>query len=145
MMTVASIIAGLLLFASLGSAQVIYTEDFTTPNARSSNDGQFELGGNSGAAELELGQWVFYSPNGGINQDPTGDGTGVGSGNAVSSIGLARPMDWRGTNARAVAVILDPAIFATTGAGDYTTPVKPINRFVRVGCHNLIRKYTPNT
>lgn len=103
-----------------GHAQVVYSEDFSAPSARSSTNGIFALGGSSGAAALSLGEWAYYASNGGIGQAPTGDGSGVGSTNTLSSVGLARPMDWRGTNARAIAVFLDPALFTSTGAGAYT-------------------------
>jgi hypothetical protein len=113
-------VGGVAVLSTLGQAQTIYTQDFTAPSALTSNNGQFELGGNSDAADIVFGDWTFYAPNGGINQEAAGDGSGVGNGNGLSSIGEARPMDWRGTNARAVAVVLDPALFAATGAGTYT-------------------------
>lgn len=114
-----SLLAGLgLLAGSLSANTVIYTQDFSSPSTL--KDFQFQLGGNSLAAStkyITLGQFGSAS-NSGVNEAAAGNGTGVGAGNDISSVGVARPQDIRGTNARAVVTFLPASLF--THGMEYT-------------------------
>ena len=97
-----------ILVAGQVGAQII-NEDFSSPTTIQNNGATSELG-NGGS--YSLGSWVYNAGNMGINDAAEGDGSGVGSSNAISSIGMARVQDWRGTNARAVSVIFDGSSFS---------------------------------
>lgn len=94
--------------ASQVGAQII-SEDFSSPMTIQNNGATSELGNGGSYA---FGSWVYNAGNMGINDPAEGDGLGNSLGNAISSIGIARAQDVRGTNARAVSVIFDGSSFS---------------------------------
>lgn len=100
--------ASILLAGQVG-AQII-NEDFSNPNTIQNSGATSELG-NGGS--YSFGSWVYNAGNMGINDPAEGDGLGNSAGNAISSIGMARIQDWRGTNGRAASVIFDGGSFSS--------------------------------
>lgn len=93
-----------LALPSMVAATTIYSEDFSNPRKLGNIGAMAELG-NGG--DYVLGTWVYSIGNGGIDDDATGDGSGTNLSNRISTVGEARPQSGRGTNARAIAIILD--------------------------------------
>jgi predicted esterase len=87
----------------------IYTEDFSSPSKLANSGATAELG-NGGS--YSYGTWVYSNGNSGINDAATGDGSGSNTSNRISTIGEARAQSGRGTNARAISVILPFTDFA---------------------------------
>jgi arylsulfatase A-like enzyme len=112
-------IPAVLLVGATGAA-ADYTEDFLNPlkNSNSGANGYLGTGGVGYNYNGNLGTWLFSSGNGGINQAAEGLGDGSSNGNAISSLGQGRPQDERGTNARAISVILAGTLF--TDSVEYT-------------------------
>ena len=92
----------------------IYSEDFSSPTKQSNAgaDGFLGTGGTGFNYNGNLGTWLYSSGNMGINDTEAGDGSGSGDGNAISSLGMARPQNERGTNARALSIVLSNTLFA---------------------------------
>jgi hypothetical protein len=102
-----------LLLAGQAGAKIF--EDFNNPE-KFSNFGTHATLGNPGAAGgavpfYTFDTWMFSAGNGGIDQPGTGRGDGSGPDNKISSIGLARAQDFRGTNARAIWVVFSRSHF----------------------------------
>jgi hypothetical protein len=107
-----------LLAGGLTSAAVLHGQinvNFDGPSKSDATPGAsgiFEYGYDGTADGLTpyvLGTWGYVG-NGGIDDGPAGDGSGVGSGNERDSTGVARPQTIAGTNARAVGVIFDGSV-----------------------------------
>ncbi|TVP78325.1 MAG: PEP-CTERM sorting domain-containing protein [Puniceicoccaceae bacterium] len=100
--------AALLLGASINAnafSQIIF-EDFNEPD-KASNAGSTSFLGTGGTGinyNDNFGTWI-YAPNGGIDDPATGLGDGSSTNDRISSIGLARPQEFRGGNARAIYVV----------------------------------------
>lgn len=97
-------VGALLLSLLRMDAATIYEEDFTDPVKLGNSGASAELG-NGGS--YEKGTWVFSSGNSGVDTAATGDGSGSSPQNKIASTDEARPQVAVGTNARAIAVILD--------------------------------------
>lgn len=108
----------LLLLLSFGQSilnaqTVILSEDFTGPVKQPYPGADGSLGsGGTGAPYDTFGTWVYSGGNSGIDEFGEGSEDGSGPGNQLSSIGLNRPQDFRGTNARANWVIFESSNFA---------------------------------
>lgn len=106
-------IAGSLFLASIANAQttVVYSEDFD-PEPDHLIDFNVQIGGDpdqkpNNTKIVEIGQW-------GVTANATFDD--IGDDNGI----VLRPQLDGKNNGRAAGVILDPALFAATGAGTYT-------------------------
>lgn len=87
--------------------------NFTSPS-KASNAGANGFLGTGGAGfdyNGNFGTWIYMNGNSGIDEAGTGAGDGSSSSDLISSIGLARPQDFRGTNGRAISVIFDGSQF----------------------------------
>jgi predicted esterase len=105
-----------LLFATLPLLSApIYTEDFVAPRKLGNSGATAELG-NGGSYAMET--WVYSNGNAGVNDPPVGNGSGDNADNEIATTGLARAQSGRGTNARALAIILNGNRFA--GGVEYT-------------------------
>jgi predicted esterase len=93
----------------------IFSEDFSSPSKLSNSGATAELG-NGGT--YAYGTWVYANGNMGVNDPAEGTGDGSSNGNAISSLGQGRPQDERGTNARALSIILNGSLF--TSGVEYT-------------------------
>jgi predicted esterase len=98
-----------LFLPSMVAATTIYSEDFSNPLKLGNIGANAELG-NGG--DYVMGTWVYSSGNAGIDDAATGDGSGTNLNNLISTVGEARPQSGRGTNSRAICVILDGSQFA---------------------------------
>jgi arylsulfatase A-like enzyme len=114
------ILIAFLLCGTGATAATIYSENFSSPskNSNSGANGYLGTGGAGYNYNGSFGTWLYNNGNMGIDNPAEGDGSGSSNGNAISSIGNARPQDERGTNARAVSVILSGGLF--TGGVEYT-------------------------
>jgi len=112
-------IAGLSFLGSAASAQII-SETFSSPTTVSNSgaEASFGTGGAGYAYGSNFGTWIYNNGNMGINNAAEGDGLGGSNGNSISSIGMARAQDERGTNARAASVVYDGSAF--TNGDTYT-------------------------
>ncbi|NQY32403.1 MAG: prolyl oligopeptidase family serine peptidase, partial [Coraliomargarita sp.] len=95
--------------SALLEADTLYTEDFSNPTTLSNSSAAAELG-NGGT--YTYGTWVYSNGNGGVNDAATGDGSGTNASNRIATTGQARAQAGRGTNARALSIILDGTNFA---------------------------------
>ena len=120
---VACVLLGMLFLGIPVYATTIYAEDFSSP-AKLSNDGATAELGNGGS--YALGTWIYATANMGIDDPARGAGDGSSPANAISSVGQARPQNGRGTNARALSIILDRWLF--TGGVEYTVSFDVIGR-----------------
>ncbi|MEX0324572.1 MAG: hypothetical protein AB3N33_00650 [Puniceicoccaceae bacterium] len=101
----------LALAASTAFSQVV-SVDFTSPAKESNGSARVSVGtGGLENAYDGFGTWVYTAGNMGINDAAEGNESGIGTGNAVSSIGELRVQDIAGTNARAAAVVFDGSLF----------------------------------
>jgi hypothetical protein len=107
--------ASVLFATSSMTAQAIIFEDFTSPAVINDSGASSELG-NGGS--YTFGSWVYNDGNMGIDDAARGLGDGSNTGNAFSSVGVARIQDWRGTNSRATSVIFESSNF--TDGQQYT-------------------------
>jgi hypothetical protein len=108
---IGAILAGILATTSIASGAIV-TVDFTDPLKAANGSASFSLG--SGGVESEytvFGTWAYTAGNMGIDDAAEGNESGIGTGNALSSIGELRVQDIAGTNARAAAVVFDGALF----------------------------------
>lgn len=99
------------LLAPAAFAQI--SIDFTSPS-KESNAGANGFLGTGGAGfdyTGNFGTWIYSNGNSGIDEAGTGAGDGSSSDDLISSIGVARPQDFRGTNGRAISVIFDGSQF----------------------------------
>lgn len=108
-------ITALFLCAAGAHAVTVFSEDFSSPSKLNNSGATAELG-NGGT--YVYGTWVYAGGNMGVNDPAEGDGSGSSNGNAISSIGQGRPQDQRGTNARALSIILNGSLF--TSGVEYT-------------------------
>jgi predicted esterase len=104
-----------ILAVSPAHGTTVFMENFSSPSKLSNNGATAELG-NGGT--YPYGTWIYANANMGINDPAEGDGSGSSNGNSISSLGLGRPQDERGTNARALSIILNGNLFA--GGVEYT-------------------------
>ena len=103
-------ILSLVCTMTIAHGATIYTEDFSSPSKLGNSGATAELG-NGGS--YSYGTWVYSNGNSGINDAATGDGSGSNASNRISTIGEARAQSGRGTNARAISVILPFTSFAS--------------------------------
>jgi arylsulfatase A-like enzyme len=99
--------------SSLAAQTTIISEDFAGP-AKHSNvgaDGFLGAGGAGLDYTGQFGTWIYASTNSGIDEAGEGLEDGSGNGNQLSSIGLNRAQDFRGTNARANWVVFGSSNF----------------------------------
>jgi hypothetical protein len=116
--TISLLLAAAFGLASTASAQVVYTQFFGAPAGGDTlltvdSAGASDTLGSNGetASTYTYETWLFSNGNGGINQAGAGlaDGT---VGNPISSLGLARPQDIRGSNSRAIPVVFEASNFS---------------------------------
>jgi len=107
-------------FASIPAYSAIISEPFTSPTTQSNAGAEASLGtgGVGFSYDDNFGTWIYNSGNMGINEAAEGDGLGGSNGNSISSVGMARIQDERGTNARATSVIYSGSLF--TAGVEYT-------------------------
>lgn len=113
------ILVGIMASVSVAAASVIIV-DFDTPlkNTNAGAEGFLGTGGAGYDYNGNFGTWLYNGGNMGIDDPAEGDASGGSSGNAISSIGMARVQDWRGSNARAISVIFESTLF--TDGVEYT-------------------------
>jgi hypothetical protein len=116
-----SVVLPLLIAASYASAQIV-TENFSNPSVTSNAEAGGYLGSTVDTTGLNYNTttsgWLYANANMGINAAAEGDGSGTNNNNGISSIGLARAQDERGSNARAISVIYAGSLFSV--ATEYT-------------------------
>ncbi|MGB0272053.1 MAG: Ig-like domain-containing protein [Opitutales bacterium] len=100
----------LLVHTSSLTAATIYSEDFSSPSKYGHFSASSEL---SNGGSYSYGTWVFSDGNGGVDNPAKGDGSGSSAANSIATYGQARAQAGRGTNARALSVILNASNFAS--------------------------------
>jgi len=103
------------LFIGAGATaatNTIYSEDFSSPTSQSNSGANGSLGTGGAGAAYALGTWLYTGGNMGIDDPAEGDGSGDSNNNAISSIDHARVQDERGSNARAISLVLSGSLFA---------------------------------